>query len=420
MALPATILSPASPHCGYWSAERRARPKSRRAFGYIEKTGTAPRRWGLYGWLIPARGGVVFGPTISLGPNIRRLLVAPRFSSDKITPMKHTIKLGAIVLAIGLSATEVASAQYGGYGPYLANPVSGGSGYGGGLGGGSIGSSGFGGMGSSTTGGAFGQRSVGGIPTGAGAGSFTGSNPSMVTGQLTNLNQLMSPSGGIGILNFPTSTFVGGGGVGNNGSNFVGALASRGINPTQNGTGQPSGAMPSGAGGQRGTGQVGAGQYGAAGDQYGAGAYGQNNNRNKRQLAEGQDVRSRSEIPITTTYSIDFSTPSAAPTAVSIKISDQLNRSRSLASAGGVNVQIEGKTAVLRGTVASDHDRALAQQLAMLEPGVSQVKNELQVAGSAPRGASPTGSNTSGSSSPASSSPVSKPAAASAPAAPKN
>jgi len=317
--------------------------------------------------------------------------------------MKHTIKLGAIVLAIGLSAAEVASAQYGGYGPPLRNPISGGSGYGGGLGAGSIGSSGFGGMGSSTTGGAFGQRSVGTIPTGGGAGSFTGSNQSMVTGQLTNLNALMSSSGASGILNFQPSTFVGGGGVGNNGANFVGALASRGINPTQNGMGQPSGAPPSGASGQRGTGQFGAGQYGAAGGQYGGGAYGQgqNNNRNNRQLAEGQDVRSRSEIPITTTYTIGFNTPSAPPSAISTKISGQLNRSRSIASAGGVNVQIVGKTAVLQGTVASDHDRALAQQLAMLEPGVSQVKNELQVAGSTPRGASLTGSNRSESSSPA-------------------
>ena len=107
----------------------------------------------------------------AVGPNRRRLLVAPRFSSDRITPMKHTIKLGAIVLALSLGAAEVASAQYGGYGPPLRNPISGGSGYGGGLGAGSIGSSGFGGMGSSTTGGAFGQRSVGTIPTGGGAGS---------------------------------------------------------------------------------------------------------------------------------------------------------------------------------------------------------------------------------------------------------
>jgi hypothetical protein len=318
--------------------------------------------------------------------------------------MKHIIHFGAIVLAIGLMAVETASAQFGGGGYGGGGGFGGGTGMTGGFGGGAgmtggfgggTSSGGFGGMGSSSTGGAFGQRSVGGMPTGGGAGSFTGSNQSMVTGQLTNLDQLMNTNSFGAIGNFQTSTFVGGGGVGNNGANFVGGLANRGINGAQNG------AMQSGINGQRGTGQFGAGQYGAAGGQYGGGAYGQNNNRNNRQLTNGQDVRSRSEIPIATSYTIGFSTPSVSPSAVSTKISDQLNRSRSIAAAGGVNVQLDGKTAVLRGTVASDHDRDLAAQMAMLEPGVSQVKNELQVAGSAPRAASQTGSNRSESSSPA-------------------
>jgi osmotically-inducible protein OsmY len=282
----------------------------------------------------------------------------------------------------------------------------------GGIGGGT-GSSGFGGMGSNTTSGAFGQRSVGGMATGGGAGSFTGSNQSMVTGQTTNLDQLMSSSGANGVMNFQTSAFVGGGGVGNNGANFVGGLSNRGINGAQNGA-------QSGVNGQRGAGQFGAGQMGGAGGQYGGGAYGQNNrNNNRQQNANAQGVRSRTEIPIATSYTIGFSTPSVAPTAISTKISQQLNRSHSIASAGGVNVQMVGKTAVLQGTVASDHDRNMASQVAMLEPGVSQVKNELQVTGSAPRGATLTGSN-----SPASSSSVSNSAAASASAptlaAPKN
>jgi osmotically-inducible protein OsmY len=324
---------------------------------------------------------------ISLGPMIRRLLVAPDSQSDKITTMKHTIKLGAIALAVGLSAAEVASAQSRGYGPPLQNPVSGGSSYAGGVGG--IGSSGFGGLGSSTTGGAFGQRSVGGMPTGGGAGSFTGSQQqSMITGQLTNLDALMNSSSTSAILNFQTSAFVGSSVVGNNGANFVGSLASRGINPAQNG------AMQGGLNGQRGGGQLGAGQYGGAGGQYGAGGYGQQNNRNnnRQQNANAQGVRSRTEIPIATSYTIGFSAPTAAPTAISTKITDQLNRWHSIASAGGVNVQVVGKTAVLQGTVPSDHDRDMAAQMAMLEPGVSQVKNELQVTGSAPRGASLTGS----------------------------
>jgi hypothetical protein len=47
---------------------------------------------------------------------------------------------------------------------------------------------------------------------------------------------------------------------------------------------------------------------------------------------------------------------------------------------GPAEVVMEGRTAVLRGTVASDEDRRLAQALAMMEPEILAVKNELQVA----------------------------------------
>ncbi len=44
-----------------------------------------------------------------------------------------------------------------------------------------------------------------------------------------------------------------------------------------------------------------------------------------------------------------------------------------------VTVLTRGRTVILRGTVASDHDRDLAGQLARLEPAVDQVENELIV-----------------------------------------
>jgi osmotically-inducible protein OsmY len=47
---------------------------------------------------------------------------------------------------------------------------------------------------------------------------------------------------------------------------------------------------------------------------------------------------------------------------------------------GTVNVSVLGGTAILRGTVNSDEDRALAAQMAMLEPSISSVQNELRVA----------------------------------------
>ena len=45
-----------------------------------------------------------------------------------------------------------------------------------------------------------------------------------------------------------------------------------------------------------------------------------------------------------------------------------------------VTVNIDGRTAVLTGTVASEHARKVAEAMAKLEPGVSEVRNELVVA----------------------------------------
>jgi hypothetical protein len=46
-----------------------------------------------------------------------------------------------------------------------------------------------------------------------------------------------------------------------------------------------------------------------------------------------------------------------------------------------VTVTMQGDTAVLRGGVATEHDRALAEGIALLEPGIWNVRNELWVAG---------------------------------------
>jgi len=47
-------------------------------------------------------------------------------------------------------------------------------------------------------------------------------------------------------------------------------------------------------------------------------------------------------------------------------------------------VMIADQTTILRGVVATDHDRILAGHVARFEPGVLNVKNELTVAATAP------------------------------------
>jgi hypothetical protein len=268
-----------------------------------------------------------------------------------MTPIMKHIQICAIALAIGLFSVDTARAQVWG-GPFPSNGND------------------FSGLNASTTNGAFGQRPIGGMVTSRGAGTFTGSND-LVNAQTFNMNNITNA--GVTGFGFQQSAFVGGGGI-NNG--FVGGLADRGI--------YANGAVNS----QYGALPYYGGQYGAAyGDAVNVlfgGLTGRNNRNNPRnQLAEGQDIRSRRQIPIQVTYNIDFPVPNVSMSNVARKLSNELSSSPTIGAYGPVSVRVEGGTAILRGTVPTDHDRILAAQLALLEPRVSQVRNELQV-GSAP------------------------------------
>ena len=78
-----------------------------------------------------------------------------------------------------------------------------------------------------------------------------------------------------------------------------------------------------------------------------------------------------------------FTVPRAALTAVSQRFEQRLSRLPGLADATAVQVQMEGSTAVLTGSVASDREAELIARLAVLEPGIDSVRNELTVGGAA-------------------------------------
>jgi hypothetical protein len=247
--------------------------------------------------------------------------------------MKRTIKCGSIVFAICLFGLETAMAQYGGGFPVVQNEWSGLSAS---ATNGSFGPRNVGGMmNSTTTNGAFGQRSMGEMMNSSrGAGTFTGSN-NLAMGQGSAVN-----------------------------NGFVGGMG--GINLSPNVV-QPTAISRS----------FDARQY-SDGINVLFSLAGRDRNNARSQLAEGQDIRSRSQIPIHISYALGFPSPPADMSALSAKLSGEL--SRLSGSPSPVRVQLEGQTAILRGTVASEHQRELAAELAMLEPRVWQVRNELQVA----------------------------------------
>jgi len=71
---------------------------------------------------------------------------------------------------------------------------------------------------------------------------------------------------------------------------------------------------------------------------------------------------------------VGFALPPSSIERVSADLERQLGQ---VLTSSSVEIRLEGRMAVLRGSVATDHDRALAEQLALLKPGISFVRNEL-------------------------------------------
>jgi hypothetical protein len=88
----------------------------------------------------------------------------------------------------------------------------------------------------------------------------------------------------------------------------------------------------------------------------------------------------RTQTQIRTTVRVGFNYAPTTVDGVSSKLQTRLTESSGIQFLSSVEVALDGSTATLRGLVASEHSRALAEQLARLEPGIWKVRNELEVA----------------------------------------
>jgi len=82
---------------------------------------------------------------------------------------------------------------------------------------------------------------------------------------------------------------------------------------------------------------------------------------------------------------VGFSAPQPAAQTVSQELTALVSRVISQRSANGtppnIQVAVEGRTAILKGTVPSANDRLVLERLLLLEPGIDKVQNELVVGG---------------------------------------
>lgn len=73
-----------------------------------------------------------------------------------------------------------------------------------------------------------------------------------------------------------------------------------------------------------------------------------------------------------------------ADSKISATLQERLEKSKRIERRGPITVMLDGNTAVLSGSVATEHDRDLAERVALLEVGVAAVRNELTVQPSSP------------------------------------
>lgn len=88
--------------------------------------------------------------------------------------------------------------------------------------------------------------------------------------------------------------------------------------------------------------------------------------------------RQRAQIPVALRLGFEAPVVPAAP--VQTRLTTRVQRVLNVAPSRPVTINVEGRVAILRGTVATEHEKLLAEKLAMLEPGISEVKNDLVVA----------------------------------------
>jgi len=66
---------------------------------------------------------------------------------------------------------------------------------------------------------------------------------------------------------------------------------------------------------------------------------------------------------------------------LSEELQRQFTNSTRFGTGNTIKVAVENNTVVLRGKVADEHDRDLAEMLVRLSPGVYNVQNDLQIEG---------------------------------------
>jgi hypothetical protein len=229
---------------------------------------------------------------------------------------------------------------------------------------------GFGGsmLGGGGGGGGMGMGGGGGMSGGGGTGMGSGMGSSS-TGGLSMLSA-SSLSGGFGVLGFGAMNGFGSSSTG--GSSMYGGRSYGAVTQAGGTTG-----MSGGGGGGRTTNSGGSTTSSGGG----GGGAAPSSSRRRGGTTNTNTAAKEQQAWFEPRVEIGFETPSPTVSAIASSVAKSLGAGNPGSRFRGVQVAFEGGTAILRGVVATPNDRVLASQIALLEPSVSAVRNDLTIAG---------------------------------------
>ena len=102
---------------------------------------------------------------------------------------------------------------------------------------------------------------------------------------------------------------------------------------------------------------------------------------NSGMLGSSRQQRQQLRVPLRigpNSFPFSSATPAVA-SGTNLRVQNRLARLPQLKDRGSLKVDMEGQVAILRGEVGSQHERDLVARLVLLEPGIADVRNELQV-----------------------------------------
>jgi hypothetical protein len=107
---------------------------------------------------------------------------------------------------------------------------------------------------------------------------------------------------------------------------------------------------------------------------------GQTNNMGMQRFgAQGMQGMSNAAT-MRTEFALGFERPALDAPKVSSAVSQRLASLPAIHWSTPGQIEVQGRTAILRGVVATEHDRDLAERVVRLEAGIDQVQNQLVVA----------------------------------------